>query len=77
MHCPSYSRRLNARYGCPFGSVLSGANVPPAIGPGAPGYKKLFADEKDNLQFAEEQYKWVFDGVETGVLEQWGKIRAI
>ncbi|KAF8316996.1 uncharacterized protein EI90DRAFT_3085607 [Cantharellus anzutake] len=31
----------------------------------------------DNLQFAEEQYKWVCDGVETGVLEKWGKIRAI
>ncbi|KAF8338889.1 uncharacterized protein EI90DRAFT_3151519 [Cantharellus anzutake] len=52
----------------PFGSVLSGANAPPVIGPGAPDYKKLFAQEK------EEQYKWVCDGV---VLEQWGKIRAI
>ncbi|KAF8338969.1 integral membrane protein DUF106-domain-containing protein [Cantharellus anzutake] len=45
----------------PFGSVLSGANAPPA----------------DNLQFAEGQYKWVCDDVEIRVLEQWGKIPAI
>ncbi|KAF8311326.1 integral membrane protein DUF106-domain-containing protein [Cantharellus anzutake] len=56
---------------------MAAHSVPCSIGPGAPGYKKLFAHEKDNLQFAEEQYKWVCDGVETGVLEQWGKIRAI
>ncbi|KAF9519544.1 hypothetical protein BS47DRAFT_1336989 [Hydnum rufescens UP504] len=51
----------------------------PFVGtPGAPAgpqdYVKLFATEKDNLEFAEGQYSWVGDGVERRVLEQWGMV---
>jgi len=58
----------------PFGAMLSGPNAQPAMGPAAPDYRKLYAQEKDNLQFAEGQYKWVGDDVETRVLQQWGKL---
>ena len=56
---------------------MSGA--PPFVGmPGAQAgpqdYVKLFAAEKDNLEFAEGQYSWVGDSVERRVLEQWGKL---
>ena len=43
--------------------------------PGAPvDYAKLFEAEKDNLEFAEGQYKWICQDVERRVLERWGKI---
>jgi len=63
-----------ANQASPFGAILSGANAQPTMGPTAPDYKKLFAQEKDNLQFSEGQYKWVGDDVETRVLEYWGKL---
>lgn len=64
-----------ANQASPFGAILSGTNAQPAMGPTAPDYRKLYAQEKDNLQFAEGQYKWVGDDVETRVLEYWGKLR--
>jgi hypothetical protein len=35
---------------------------------------KLFKGEKDNLEFAEGQYKWRGEDVERRVLERWGKL---
>lgn len=43
--------------------------------PGAPAdYVKLFKAEKDNLEFAEGQYKWAGEGIEQRILERWGKL---
>lgn len=53
---------------------MNGQAGAPTAGPGAPDYVKLFTAEKDNIEFAEGQYKWVGDGVEQRVLEQWGKL---
>ena len=56
------------------GSGGAANNTVPA--PGAPvDYVKLFEAEKDNLEFAEGQYKWVGQDVERRVLERWGKIQ--
>lgn len=59
------------------GSTAAGGaanNTLPA--PGAPAdYVKLFEAEKDNLEFAEGQYKWIGQDVERRVLERWGKIQ--
>lgn len=60
--------------GGPMAAMVGGAGGG-APAPGAPvDYAKLFAAEKDNLQFAEGQYKWVGQDVERRVLERWGKI---
>lgn len=54
-------------------AMVGGAGGAPAAG--APvDYAKLFTAEKDNLEFAEGQYKWVGQDVEQRVLERWGKI---
>ncbi|KAF8318224.1 transmembrane protein [Clavulina sp. PMI_390] len=66
---------MAAMIGGSGGASASGTNSMPQ--PGAPAdYAKLFEAEKDNLEFAEGQYKWVGQDVERRVLERWGKIPA-
>lgn len=61
--------------GGPMAAMVGGAGAGGAPAPGAPvDYAKLFTSEKDNLEFAEGQYKWVGQDVERRVLERWGKI---
>jgi ER membrane protein complex subunit 3 len=52
--------------------------APGAGAPQQPGqaldYNKLFAAERDNLEFSQGLYSWIGDDVETRVLRKYGKV---